>query len=146
MSDLKNIPRDKESHPSFKVGELAALSREWCNFEPGHVFEIIDLIPCTGGSVLRYNARCVEYGHPTNDPFLHRTVPAEYLRWVPKPGDTFTVWRNQGDRDARCIDRIGPEALCDYEMPAGRVYLFIMDNQRCRPVTEKSLPKKWRDR
>jgi len=65
-------------------------------------------------------------------------------RFPVKVGDTFFDFINQGDRPCRVVavdDETG-DFLYDYEMPGGRVFLR---NQYGKPVSEKRIPKKFRD-
>ncbi len=151
--ELQTIPRDKESNVLFKPGQLVYLTREWSGFGKGSVFYVVqEMIPCASGPYLRWNVRAVTYdvyNHGQHEDAFHcRTLPAEILRWTPKEGDTFEVDRNQGNREAWCLGRIGTQALCAYQMPAGRWFLFIESTtaRRDRPISmNRPLPQKWRD-
>lgn len=145
-------PRDKESNVMIQQGQLVYLTRAWSGFPAGEVFYVVaKMIPCLSGPTLRWNLRAVtldvyESGQQ-DDAFFHRTLPAEICGWTPKVGESFDVWRNQGNREAMCIGRIGTEYLVAYIMPAGRWYLSVSSSgmARYRPVSLKGLPQKWRD-
>lgn len=44
-----------------------------------------------------------------------------------EPGESLSVWRNQGDRDAIVLAVRADRALINYEMPSGVEYLNILD-------------------
>lgn len=147
------MPRDSDSNVNWKPGQLVYLARDWSGFGKGSVFLIVsDMIPCTGGEFLRFNVRAVTYDvwdrGQQDDQFHWRTLPAEILCWTPKPGETFDIHRNQGEREAFCLGRIGTQALCAYQMPAGRWFLFIdstTSRRGERPISLRALPQKWKD-
>lgn len=63
-----------------------------------------------------------------------------------KPGDTFLVNVNQGDREAMVLAVIGNQALIEYVMPAGTTALQIVTEGReqvGRSVSYPSVPTKW---
>lgn len=65
-----------------------------------------------------------------------------------KPGDTTTVFVNQGARPATCLATIGIQALIEYTMPAGKTALQVIDIRTEEPtpgrsVSYFSLPTKW---
>jgi hypothetical protein len=63
-----------------------------------------------------------------------------------KPGDTFTININQGDREAMVLAVIGRQCLIEYAMPAGSTALQIVtegDEQRGRSVSYPTVPTKW---
>lgn len=63
-----------------------------------------------------------------------------------KPGDTFLVNVNQGDREAMVLAVIGDQALVEYAMPAGTTALQIVTKGReqvGRSVSYPSVPTKW---
>ena len=140
-----DLRRDADSHPRINVGHDAHLSREWATYARGQRFRVIHLAPCVGGDVLRYNAKAVDPGGDPGDPRQLRTLPAELLvpAWV--VGDTFELDANQGLRPARVLAVLGTQALVDYEMPAGKVFLRVCDalGGRDRSVSQARLPAKW---
>lgn len=63
-----------------------------------------------------------------------------------KPGDTFLISVNQGDREAMVLAVIGNQALIEYVMPAGSTALQIVTQgheQHGRSVSYPSVPIKW---
>jgi hypothetical protein len=68
-------------------------------------------------------------------------------------GDYLSLWINQGDRDAFVLavgdGADGGKALVEYFMPNGNRSMRIIDvdcHDNGRPISEKSLPAKWRKR
>jgi hypothetical protein len=138
---------DRDSKPRVKPGDTAVLIRDWASYPRGQIVKVVKLVRGSNGPLLRYNAKAVLEGEPSEDDFFHRTFPAELLNRVPKPCETFEIFINQGMRPGWYLDVIGTQALFEYQMPAGRTYLVIEDlvTGRTRNVTKKSIPKKWRD-
>jgi len=62
-------------------------------------------------------------------------------------GDDFSIWINQGFRDAVVLATVGEQMIVEYEMPAGTTALVRMDNLPCvqsgKSVSYRSCPKKW---
>jgi len=62
------------------------------------------------------------------------------------PGKVFTIWVNQGYRDATTLAVIGDEALIEYVMPRGTTALRIVDAyiwDGSKTVSYKNVPRKW---
>lgn len=74
----------------------------------------------------------------------HNARPYNFFRKRPcpfKPGDTFTEFINQADRDCLAL-AVDPDGRClyDYQMPNGKTFARIDG----KPVNVKKLPEKWR--
>lgn len=59
-----------------------------------------------------------------------------------KAGETFTIYVNQGERDAVIVAVLGDRYLYEYEMPNGSTCLR---NEKDRPVSYRAISDKWLD-
>lgn len=95
--------------------------------------------------------RAYRYGDPKQRAWTD--APAKLSK-----GDGGRVWANQGKRDAYVIAVADGRALIEYEMPAGRTFLWdVPDTARFRDlannigvehvrnVSASNPPKRWRD-
>lgn len=135
----------------FRPTRRVALTKEWSDFKRGQHFVVVQEIPCNpvivdgGKEVTPVNLRVVEDrdGIDPLDAFYHRTLPAEYTCDIPNVGECDTINANQGDRDATCLAVVGTQALYEYEMPAGRCFLRLIDHDtgNWRAISRNNIPK-----
>lgn len=134
-------------HPIRRV----ALIKDWSDFKRGQHFVVVQEIPCNpvivdgGKEVTPINLRVVEDRDNIDplDAFYHRTLPAEYTCDIPNVGECDTINANQGDRDATVLAVVGTQVLYEYEMPAGRCFLRLIDQDtgKWRAISRNNIPK-----
>jgi hypothetical protein len=74
--------------------------------------------------------------------------PVEMVRPL-RPGYTFKLWVNQGERSAHVLAILGQEALVEYNMPAGTTSLKVVEIRNGqigvggKTIPYKNVPIRW---
>jgi hypothetical protein len=134
----------------MKRGDLITIDRDWSSYLKGDRFRVVTVVDVGNNTK---NVRCLDVKTDEmpadavmDDIRNWRTLPGEYCLEVPQVGDSMTINANQGDRDATVLAVLGQEMLIEYDMPAGKTFLWIQNfiTGLHRSISRNALPLKWR--